>query len=561
MYKSYYNLTDKPFQLNADPKFLWLGPKHKEALAALKYGILQNMGFVLLTGDIGTGKTTLINALVKSVNSATLVTTVPDPSLPVLEFFRRLLTAFKIADTVDTKLDFLLHFAKFLERCRANGKSVLVIIDESQRVPMDLLDEIRVLSNIEMGTSNVLNIFFVGQNEFNEKLSHEACRAIRQRITITYHLENLSEKETKDYIQHRLKIAGTTQRIFTDSAIRAIYSFADGCPRLINIICEKALLVGYVRELKIITAATIHECRKKLSLPVEKWATASPGITSRLRSSLKYGRKAIVYVALPFVAILSAYQLLPRDYHEYVLKVRKYYGEMFRGMGSSTGETVTRRPVEPGTQGTSNVTPSPENRGEKRQGEAQRTIEEAGRKSFPDSRPQEAVRKEGKQEATPSVRVDQEKGERSSQSAAEKIAARPNERQLPRESAAARRGAAALPFQGVKLVIPLSEESRELSPRTSKMLDQVAAVLASNPDVEIVLKVYPGGGTGRGPSDTQADLQTAAIKKYLLDRRIPASRMKTIVSDSSNVSGSGERLPGQDKQGYLEIEMRHISAS
>jgi type II secretory pathway predicted ATPase ExeA/outer membrane protein OmpA-like peptidoglycan-associated protein len=270
MYLDYYKLSAKPFSISPDPKFLWLGEKHAEALASLKYGILEDKGFLLLTGEIGTGKTLLINCLVKSLNQGVLVATIPDPSLKLIDFYNVLSNRFKIDKKFESKADFLIYFEKFLIRAHEDRKKVLLIIDEAQRLKSKLLDEIRVLSNIEFENKKLINIFFVGQRELKEMLLEERNRPLKQRITNNYHLMPLTEKETSDFILHRLRIAGATRNIFTNEAIREIHKFSQGVPRLINIICDHSLLTGYSQSLTIIDINVIKECAEELQISANK---------------------------------------------------------------------------------------------------------------------------------------------------------------------------------------------------------------------------------------------------------------------------------------------------
>ncbi len=266
MYLSHYKLESKPFQMSTDPDFLWLGEKHKEALATLKYAIVENKGILALTGDVGTGKTTLINALIQSLGDDTMVATIYDPSLEVLDFFNIVSVAFNMGRAFDSKGEFLIYFKRFLKEVRAQNKKVLLIIDEAQRINNELLEEIRLLSNLEDEHVRLLNIFFVGQNEFINILKEYKNRALRQRITIRYHIEPLTLSETEAYTRHRLKIAGAKAHIFSSGAIQEIFSFSNGYPRLINIVCDHALLSGYVREILIITADIIKECKEELQI-------------------------------------------------------------------------------------------------------------------------------------------------------------------------------------------------------------------------------------------------------------------------------------------------------
>lgn len=267
MYLSFYHLKHKPFQISTDPRFLWLGEKHEEALATLRYGVLDNKGFLLLTGDVGTGKTTLINALLKSLGDNILAATLRDPDLKPMDFYNYTAHAFGMPGKFSSKGTFLIEFERFLHDADIAEKTVLLIIDEAQRINQKLLEEIRLLSNIEKEDKKLLNIFFVGQIEFNEILLRPENRAIRQRITVNYNIEPLTNKETGEYIQYRLKIAGTEEHIFEEEALNTIFSFSHGYPRLINIICDRSLLTGFVEEAQIITAEHVRECIKELTIP------------------------------------------------------------------------------------------------------------------------------------------------------------------------------------------------------------------------------------------------------------------------------------------------------
>ncbi|MCP3876175.1 MAG: AAA family ATPase, partial [Desulfobacteraceae bacterium] len=267
MYLNYYNLKIKPFQISTDPRFLWLGEKHKEALAILKYGVLDNKGFLLLTGDVGTGKTTLLNALLNSLGDEVVAAMVQDPGLGKMDFFNFVADAFDMKTTFKSKGDFLIQLKHFLFDAHQQNKTVLLIVDECQRLNQKLLEEIRLLSNIEKQNTKLINIFFVGQDEFNEIILRPNNRAIRQRITINYTVEALSESETEKYIRYRLRVAGAEKIIFMSSAIREIYKFSGGYPRLINIICDHALLTGYVNDRKRIKSEIVKECAQELKIP------------------------------------------------------------------------------------------------------------------------------------------------------------------------------------------------------------------------------------------------------------------------------------------------------
>ena len=269
MYLSYYNLTAKPFEITTDPVFIWFGEKHAEALARLKYGIQEDKGFILLTGAVGTGKTVLINCLLELIDIEAFVAAIPDPDLNVIDFFNLLSDQFHLNKRFDSKADFLIAFRDFLHSAYSERKKVLLIVDEAQRLSHELLEQIRLLSNIEFSNRKLLNIFFVGQSEFNNILLERRTRAVRQRITVIYNLEPLTEIETNQYILHRLTVAGRSQQIFTPPALHEIYSFSAGNPRLINIICDRALLTGYSLGFQNIDVGVIKECADELKISGE----------------------------------------------------------------------------------------------------------------------------------------------------------------------------------------------------------------------------------------------------------------------------------------------------
>ncbi len=275
MYRSFYRLKEKPFQITTDPRFLWLGEKHKEGLSILKYGILDNKWFLLLTGDVGTGKTTLINALLESLDDSVLVATVPDPGLDELDLFNVIADLYGLDRTFSSKGEFLIHFRRFLNEAHEEGKKILLIIDEAQRLNQERLEVIRLLSNIERQETKLINIFFVGQNEFNDTLRRPENRALRQRITINYNISPLTADETGEYIAHRLKVAGADHPIFHPEAIRKVAAYTGGYPRLINVLCDYGLVTGYVKGARLIMPAVIDECARELHIPWE-WPVTPP---------------------------------------------------------------------------------------------------------------------------------------------------------------------------------------------------------------------------------------------------------------------------------------------
>jgi type II secretory pathway predicted ATPase ExeA len=275
MYLTHYNLRIKPFETSPDPRFIWLSEKHKEALASLKYGIQENKGFLLLTGDIGTGKTTLINCLLSANETNAVIASIPDPDLSIDDFFLLLSNEFSINLDFDTKGKFLIQLENFLYNTYSKEKKALLIIDEAHRLNHQLLEQIRLLSNIEKQNLKLINIFFVGQNELHELIMDERNKALRQRIAVHYNIEPLTKPETEEYIKHRLRVAGTEEEIFSCDAIYELSAFSKGYPRLINIICDRALLTSYVLGVKKIDGKIVKKCVDELIIPVERTDIAS----------------------------------------------------------------------------------------------------------------------------------------------------------------------------------------------------------------------------------------------------------------------------------------------
>jgi len=266
MYLSHYHLKKKPFNISPDPQFLWLSEKHQKAFETLQEGILERDGCVLLAGDIGTGKTTLIKRLVKLDDVATIFVTLDDPDLNALDFFNILASEFQMGRRFSSKDEFLGAFKQFLLHAFSTYKKVLIIIDEAQRLNHKILQETVELSNLQMAGRKLLKVFFVGQLEFNAMLMREENRNVLQSITAQYYIEPLSEAETQSYIKHRLQVAGAQRALFTLEAVREIFTLSKGYPRLINIICDNALLSGYSSGLNRIDRKVIQECRRGLCM-------------------------------------------------------------------------------------------------------------------------------------------------------------------------------------------------------------------------------------------------------------------------------------------------------
>ncbi len=289
MYAKYYGLSSKPFDLTPDPERVFMSATHKEALSILKYGVIDQKGFLVITGEIGTGKTTLLQVLVHSLDMGVHLCLLTNPTLTRAEFLAFIAKKLGIA-WEESKTEFLFAFEEFLKQCYRKNERVLLIVDEAHLLSVSLLEEIRLISNHAIQGQDVLSIFLVGQPELNDRLRVERLRPLRDRIGIRFHLEPFDREETREYILFRLRHAGSQHlHLFTDNAINRIYQASCGTPRLINIICDQALLTGYADNKPVIDADIIKEVLVEMDFPTKK-RLKTLGNVSRKESTGLFGR-------------------------------------------------------------------------------------------------------------------------------------------------------------------------------------------------------------------------------------------------------------------------------
>ncbi len=267
MYAEFYGLVRLPFEMTPDPAFLYLGETHREGLATLLYGVQAGKGFVLLTGEVGTGKTTLLHALLAQLDASTASAFLFNPRLETLDFFRVLFDEFGIEKACHTKAEYLLALNHFLIERLERNQTTLLIIDEAQNLSPEMLEEVRLLSNLETPTKKLLQIMLVGQPELNELLARPELRQLRQRIVLRHQLRPFDPQELDEYIAERLALAGYTGKgIFKRSARREIFAVTGGVPRLVNVVCDGSLLLGYAREQAVIGPELVREVASDLGL-------------------------------------------------------------------------------------------------------------------------------------------------------------------------------------------------------------------------------------------------------------------------------------------------------
>ena len=271
MYKTFYNLRQNPFEITPDPSFLFSTARHNEALASLYYGVRARKGFVVLTGEVGTGKTMLVRCVLELLRrTGVAFAYVFNPSLSALEFIRYIAGDFGLPVAGKAKDELVLSLSSFLVDRHQRKLSTLLVVDEAHHLSPELLEEVRLLTNLETTQQKLLQIVLAGQPELDEMLDSFELRQIKQRIALRCHLEPLNLEETRGYIQRRLQIAGVPPGImlFSEPATTAIFRHSNGFPRLINTICENALLSGYARRAPVIPAEVIDEVAADLRLGV-----------------------------------------------------------------------------------------------------------------------------------------------------------------------------------------------------------------------------------------------------------------------------------------------------
>jgi general secretion pathway protein A len=283
VYKNFYHLQKNPFEITPDPAFLFPTPRHNEALASLYYGVTSHRGFVVLTGEVGTGKTLLLRSLLGLLQRSDIAfALIFNPSLSPLEFIRYLAGDFGLPVAGKAK-DELIHVLNaFLLQRHQQRLTTLLVVDEAHHLSAEILEEIRLLTNLETAQQKLLQIVLAGQPELDQKLDSFALRQLKQRVALRCHLEALNLEETHRYMARRLQIAGASgeSKMFSDTAISAVFRHSRGIPRLINTVCENALLSGYAKRAATITPEIIEGVAKDLRLGIVTMSDNNNGSAS-----------------------------------------------------------------------------------------------------------------------------------------------------------------------------------------------------------------------------------------------------------------------------------------
>jgi general secretion pathway protein A len=271
MYFDYYQLKDNPFNVTADPDFFFSSKFHTEAIHHLLFGIENRKGIMVVTGEIGTGKTTLCHKLLRQTDKKTKFALLLNPNFSELELLQLIVHDFGIRTSLrdQNKIALLNKLNNFLLKESKKGCNVVVVIDEAQNLGIDQLEQIRLLSNLETAKHKLLQVVLVGQPELDSKLRLPELRQLRQRIAVYYHIYPLEKKDLRNYIYHRLSVvmknhSSMRNVFFTEDAIDTLYAYSQGTPRMINILCDRALLAGYVADTFCINKNIIEDCAKEI---------------------------------------------------------------------------------------------------------------------------------------------------------------------------------------------------------------------------------------------------------------------------------------------------------
>jgi general secretion pathway protein A len=281
MYEAFYGLTEEPFNITPDPKFFYLSKKHEGGLEHLLYGIERKKGLIVLTGEVGTGKTTLLNTIIQRIDDKAHIAFLINSQVSPLDIYKYIFYEFNLDTDFSGKTegDILILLKNFLNRCLIQEENCILIIDEAQNLSHDVLEKVRLLLNFETYDKKLIQVILVGHPDLNEKLNMLESAKLRQRISISYHLLPLDYTETKGYIEKRLIVAGARKPIFTDDAITEIYRCSQGIPRLINIVCDLALFIGFGKKQPLLDRDILLQAEQMLHMK-EAPIPTMPGLTA-----------------------------------------------------------------------------------------------------------------------------------------------------------------------------------------------------------------------------------------------------------------------------------------
>jgi len=311
MYLKFYGLLEKPFNATPDPRFLYMSPGHREALAQLHYGTQERKGFIVLTGQVGTGKTTLLHALRQRLDSQTAVSFIFNSTLPFDDMLEYMLVDFGVGKHEESRARRLMAFNDFLIERERTRQNAVLIIDEAQNLSAETMEQVRLLSNFETATTKLLQILLVGQPELRAKLELPELRQLKQRIGLRCRIPPLTAEEARQYIRNRLRIAGARDLgIFTDSAIERMTEYSGGIPRVINILGDHCLLFGYADQSRRIDRSAVNETIEYMEegLPTQRGLLGFGRSSAPKRRSQWFVKTAMFALAMAAVGLALTYE-------------------------------------------------------------------------------------------------------------------------------------------------------------------------------------------------------------------------------------------------------------
>jgi type II secretory pathway predicted ATPase ExeA len=321
MYQNFFGLHEKPFSIAPDPRYLYMTDQHREALAHLLFGIGDEGGFILLTGDIGTGKTTICRSLLNQLPDNADIAFIVNPRLSVNELLQSICDELGIDYTDSSSIKLLVDkLNQFLLEGYASGRNTILIIDEAQNLADEVLEQLRLLTNLETSEKKLLQLILLGQPELNDKLAQDNLRQLAQRVTARFHLQPLSAEETTAYIKHRLHIAGFRGELFSRAALKHIHSESRGVPRLVNVICDRSMLGAYTKDsIEVEYPIVLEACKEVLGREGRRAAAQrSSGM------SIQFSESSTVWIARLGVLLLLiglAFVMVTTDFLETILNV------------------------------------------------------------------------------------------------------------------------------------------------------------------------------------------------------------------------------------------------
>ena len=340
MYESYYGLTSKPFQLTPDPAFFFASKLHKRAMSYLQYGLSQAEGFIVITGDIGTGKTTIANSLLDNIEADIVAAQIVTPKLSPDEIVKMVAAKFGIDTQGKTKTDLLESLQIFLEQLASTGKRALLLVDEAQNLPLETIEELRMLSNFQKAGKPLLQSFLLGQAELQPILRAPNMEQFRQRIVASCHLAPLNFEETCAYINYRLEHAGSKRNdLFSNEAFHSIHAFTTGVPRKINTLMDRVLLFGFLEELERFTqedvVQVIDEVQAEMFMPENQAGVLSDN--AEVNSNNRAGQAEPVNAQ---ASVGSVPHITPNGN---VVQDAKYYKEMLEELVDALDDAIKHK--------------------------------------------------------------------------------------------------------------------------------------------------------------------------------------------------------------------------